>query len=238
MSAYSPTGTGGRGVGAGLGTLPIWAWMSRRRMSMSMAPGSHLPWARPAYSLCPMVRAEVWASRRLIAAQHRTSAKYCASGQFWRWGAVGLVPLLAHSMPIMCQLPMLVGNHGYMPTPACHATPTATTVTVPFRAMCSCDSGPARPGRPSAIDAALALSDPVWCTMTPRMSLKSPCPRLRQPGYSTRLTPSARRMSASQTGSPVHGPVCAIEQPSLLSQQTDGPRALLRLAARFDAGSP
>ena len=45
-----------------------------------------------------------------------------------RCGAVGLVPLLAHSMPIRCQLPMLVGSHGYMPIPACQATPTATTV--------------------------------------------------------------------------------------------------------------
>ena len=102
---------------------------------MSIAPGSHLPCARPAYSLCPMVLAEVCDSRRLIAAQQFTNAKYCASGQFVRCGAVGLVPLLAHSMPIMCQLPMLVGSHGYMPTPACHATPTATTVTVPSRAM-------------------------------------------------------------------------------------------------------
>src|SRR4029077_8663825 len=35
---------------------------------------------------------------------------------------------------------------------------------------------------------------------------KSPCPRSRQPGNSTSLTPSARSTSASQTGSPVHGP--------------------------------
>jgi len=77
-----------------------------------------------------------------MAAQLFTRAKYCASGQFVRYGAVGLVPLLAHSMPIMCQLAMLVGSHGYMPTPACHATPTATTVTVPSRAMCSCETGP------------------------------------------------------------------------------------------------
>jgi hypothetical protein len=34
-----------------------------------------------------------------MAAQLFTSAKYCASGQFVRCGAVGLVPLLAHSMP-------------------------------------------------------------------------------------------------------------------------------------------
>src|SRR5258705_9669835 len=101
--------------------------MSLRKMSMLMAPGSHLPCARPAYSLCPIVRLEFCASRRLIAAQLRTSASYCASGQFLRCGAVGLVPLLAHSIPIMCQLPMLVGSHGYIPTPACHATPTATT---------------------------------------------------------------------------------------------------------------
>ncbi|STZ88586.1 Uncharacterised protein [Mycolicibacterium fortuitum] len=102
-----------------------------------MAPGSHLPCARPAYSLWPMVRSELCANRRLIAAQHRTSAKYCASGQFLRCGAVGLVPLLAHSIPIMCQLPMFVGNHGYIPAPACQATPSATTVTVPSRAMCN-----------------------------------------------------------------------------------------------------
>src|SRR6478672_13317027 len=116
--------------------------MSLRKMSMLMAPGSHLPCARPAYSLCPIVRLEFCARRRLIAAQLRTSASYCASGQFVRCAAVGLVPLLAHSIPIMCQLPILVGSHGYMPTPACHATPTATTVTVPSRAMCSCDTRP------------------------------------------------------------------------------------------------
>src|SRR3954471_7215619 len=156
---------------------------------MLIAPGSHLPCERPAYSLCPIVRLEVCDSRRLIAAQQFTSAKYCSSGQCVRCGAVGLVPLLAHSIPIMCQLPMLVGSHGYMPTPACHATPTATTVTVPSRAMCNWDSGPARSGRPFAIDAAVALSDPVWCTITPRMSLKLPWPRFRQPGYSTSLTP-------------------------------------------------
>ncbi|SKT78165.1 Uncharacterised protein [Mycobacteroides abscessus subsp. abscessus] len=161
-----------------------------------------------------MVRADVCASRRLIAAQQLTKVKYCASGQFWRCGAVGLVPVLAHSMPIRCQFPMLVGNHGYIPTPACHATPTATTVTAPLRAMCNWDSGPTRSGRPSAIEAALALSDPVWCTMTPRISLKSPCPRLRQPGYSRGLTPSARRMSTIQTGSPVQGPVCGMQGPS------------------------
>ena len=102
---------------------------------MSIAPGSHFPCARPAYSLCPMVRADVWESVRLIAAQQATRAKYWASGQFVRCGAAGLVPLLAHSMPIMCQLAMFVGSHGYMPTPACQATPTATTVTVPSRAM-------------------------------------------------------------------------------------------------------
>src|SRR6476620_5026433 len=180
-------------------------------MSMLIAPGSHLPCERPAYSLCPIERLEFCAKRRLIAAQQRTKASYCASGQFVRCGAVGLVPLLAHSIPIMCQLPIFVGSHGYMPTPACHATPTATTVTVPSRAMCSCDSGPGRSGLPLAMEAALVLSDPVWCTMTPRMSSKSPCPRSRQPGYSASETPSARSTSASQTGSPVHGPVWGTE---------------------------
>ena len=39
---------------------------------MSIAPGSHFPCARPAYSLCPMVRAYDWESLRLTAAQrHR-----------------------------------------------------------------------------------------------------------------------------------------------------------------------
>src|SRR6476659_4833943 len=129
-------------------------------MSMLIAPGSHLPCERPAYSLCPIERLEFCAKRRLIGAQHRTNASYFASGQFVRCGAVGLVPLLAHSIPIMCQLPIFVGSH--MPTPACHATPTATTVTVPSRAMCSCDSGPGRSGLPTAMDAAVALSEPVW----------------------------------------------------------------------------
>src|SRR4029450_7755410 len=125
--ANSPTGTGGLGVGAGLGMVPMWTWISLRNMSMLIAPGSHLPCERPAYSLCPIVRLEFCAKRRLIAAQQRNHAAYWPSGPLGRCGAVGLVPLLAHSIPIMCQLPILVGSHGYMPTPACHATPTATT---------------------------------------------------------------------------------------------------------------
>jgi hypothetical protein len=65
---------------------------------------------------------------------------------------------------------MLVGSHGYIPTPACHATPTATTVTVPSRAMCSCETGPGRSGRPLAIDAAVALSDPPASVIDPKTS--------------------------------------------------------------------
>ena len=175
------------------------------------------------------MRLEFCARRRLIAAQQFTNAKYWASGQFMRCGAVGLVPLLAHSMPIMCQLPMLVGSHGYMPTPACHATPT--TVTVPSLAMCSCDSGPGRSGLPLAMEAAVALSDPVWCTMTPRMSLKSPCPRSRQPGYSTSRTPSARSTSASQTGSPVHRTIWGTEFPFADAGRSETSSSRSRLAS-------
>ena len=64
----------GLGVGAGLGMVPISAWMSLRKMSMLIAPGSHLPCERPAYSLCPMVRLDVCANRRLMAAQQLTNA--------------------------------------------------------------------------------------------------------------------------------------------------------------------
>ena len=189
--------------------VPILSCMSRRRMSMSMAPGSHFPWERPAYSLCPIVRADVWASRRLMAAQHRTNAKYCASGQFLRCGAVGLVPLLAHSIPIKCQFPMLVGSHGYMPIPACQATPTATTVTVPSRAMCSWDSGPGEIGTTIGDRGRAGCVRPGVVRHDAPDVLEVAMSAMRQPGYSTRSMPSARRTSASQTGSPVHGPVCA-----------------------------
>ena len=67
---------------------------------MLIAPGSHLPCEWPAYSLCPIVRLEFCAKRRLIAAQQRTNASYCASGQCVRCGAVGLVPLFALALDL------------------------------------------------------------------------------------------------------------------------------------------
>jgi hypothetical protein len=139
---------------------------------MSTAPGSHLPWARRAYSLCSIVRAEVWATDEPL----RNTVRQATISAFASDRVPRKLSRRSPCRPARCAA-AIAGSR--------------------FRAAVG-HRGGARIVRSGVVH--------HHATAVLEVAIAAAVPA----GMLDEVTTSDRRTSASQTGSPVHGPAAVV----------------------------